>query len=80
MNSTKPRAAAKPPERSKHAAPYISHVRGVVDKAALIFDCEEIETILHALNIAGAAFSDNEPSAVYDDVHDDLERLVFTND
>lgn len=59
---------------------HISHVGGVADKAALIFDREEIETILHALNVAGAAFSDNELSAVYDDLHDDLERLVFTND
>ena len=59
---------------------FISHVNGEVDKAALIFEREEIETILHALNIAGAAFSDNALSAVYDDLHDDLERMVFTND
>ena len=59
---------------------FISHVNGEVDKAALIFDREEIETILHALNFAGAAFSDNALSAVYDDLHDDLERMVFTND
>lgn len=59
---------------------FISHVNGEVDKASLIFDREEIETILHALNIAGAAFSDNALSAVYDDLHDDLERMVFTND
>lgn len=57
-----------------------SHFDGEVDKAALIFDREEIDTILHALNIAGAAFSDNALSAVCDDLHDDLERLVFTND
>ena len=57
-----------------------SHFDGEVDKAALIFEREEIETILHALNIAGAAFSDNTLSAVYDDLHDDLERMVFTND
>ena len=59
---------------------FISHIGGKVDKAALILDREEIETILHALNIAGAAFSDNALSAVYDDLHDDLERMVFTND
>lgn len=59
---------------------HISHVNGEVDKASLIFDREEIETILHALNIAGAAFSDDALSAVYDNLHDDLERMVFTND
>ena len=59
---------------------HISHVNGVVDKAALIFDREEIETILHALNIAGAAFGDDALSAVYDDLHDEIERMVFEND
>lgn len=58
---------------------HITHVRGEVDKAALVFDLEEIETILHALNIAGAAFSGT-LSVVYDDLHDELERMVFAND
>lgn len=49
---------------------------GEVNKAALIFDREEIETILHALNIAGALYD----TASYDDLHDELERMVFTND
>lgn len=59
---------------------FISHVNSEVDRAGLIFDREEIETILQALNIAGTAFSDDAISAVYDKLHDDFERTVFTND
>ena len=55
---------------------HISRINGEVDKAALIFDREEIETILHALNIAGALHD----TALYDDLHDEIERMVFTND
>lgn len=58
----------------------ISHVNGKVDRAALIFDREEIETILHALNIAGTAFGDDALSAIFDNLHDNIERIMFTND
>lgn len=59
---------------------HFTFLNGEVDKAALILEREEIETILHALNIAGASFSDNALSAVYDDLHDKIERMVFEND
>lgn len=49
---------------------------GEVNKAALIFDREEIETILHALNIAGALHG----TSLYDDLHDEIERMASTND
>lgn len=54
---------------------------GEVSRAVLLVNREELKTILSALNIAGNTFSNTEVlSKVYDDLHDEIDRMVFTND